>query len=270
MIAVWLRRRPARAAARRRACAASASGCRGRWPGRRRRAFAVGSTVAFDSEHPQVHEHLLPRRRVGRRGRLAERRPVDDYTRPFLRRRAAARLVPPRTSRSWGRGDDRRRPRPPYGLRPPRARGALATSPSATGARCACACAPRAGRAVLSLLVHTVVGNLTRERRRARARRAGTRRCSTAPPCAGRSTTTRRRPRASWSRCASPPGRACCCAPWTSATACRPQPPGGTRPGRPACCPAASATATLAETALRCCLRGRARQAAAAARRRRR
>ena len=95
VVAVWLRRRAARAAARRRAARAS-----GFWlPAALAAAgfvvlFAVGSTVAFDSEHPKFTSIYY---RVGARaarpsGRASD--PVDDYTRPFLGERPRAPMLP--------------------------------------------------------------------------------------------------------------------------------------------------------------------------------
>ena len=121
--------------------------------------FAVGSTVAFDSEHPKFTSIYY---RAAADGATVWQSvdQVDDYTRPFLGE-YPTRLVLPEYFPQLGSRLTCRGAR--AGLRPGQRRrsGCSRTSPSATAARCACALRSERGAAVLSLLVHTVVGNLS-------------------------------------------------------------------------------------------------------------
>ena len=118
--------------------------------------FAVGSTVAFDSEHPKftsIYYRVAAERR-GRRGRASTTR--TSTRRPFLgeypRRDALTAYFP-----QLGPTHDRR-PAPAYGLRAA-SLTCSPTSPSATVAPCEVRVRAARDAAMLSLLVHTIVGN---------------------------------------------------------------------------------------------------------------
>jgi hypothetical protein len=120
--------------------------------------FAVGSTVAFNSEHPKFTSVYY---RVAANGATVWQSidPVDDYTRGFLGDRALAGRfadyfpqLGPRFALEAGA--------PSYGLRPP----SLALLSDVTvGDRRTVRVRLRSvrGAAILSLVMHTVVGNLS-------------------------------------------------------------------------------------------------------------
>ena len=120
--------------------------------------FAVGSTVAFDSEHPRftsVSYRLAAD--GGTRWETIDRN--DDYTRAFLGAHPQGRPVPeyyPHLGPRLTLGA----PAPDYGLRPPRL---SLLSDAVVGDRRTVRVRVRPGRdaAVVSLVVHTVVGRLS-------------------------------------------------------------------------------------------------------------
>ena len=192
-------RRPADAAARRRAARVPLLAAGGAGRGRRRRALRRRLHGGVRQRAPEVHEHLLPRRRRtarpsgrawtrwtttrGRSSASARARPMLPEYFPQLGSRttaaAPAPLVRPAAARAQAAlGRHRRRPAHGARARALRARGGGAQPARAHGRR-----------------------QPERQRRRARRSAAGTRRCWTGPRCAGRSTSTRRRRRGSWSPC---------------------------------------------------------------------
>ena len=128
--------------------------------------FAVGSSVAFDSEHPKFTSVLLPRG-PGRRPLGAGRRPSTP-TRVSSSARSPEPSPCPRTSRRWVADAERARPE----LRAAAA-GLRLLSDVTEGDRRTVRLRLRGrGAAVLSLVEHTVVGQPQRERRRSPARRS--------------------------------------------------------------------------------------------------
>ena len=201
--------------------------------------FAVGSTVAFDAEHPKFTSVSYRVQADGTPVWQAIGR-LDDYTRAYVHpasgRPPGAVLLPgPRRARHRGRRGAVLRA---DGAAPQRALGPHRGRPP-DRARAAAPHARRGGRQPAR--AHGG-GQSHRERRRARARRS-------------RHHAARRDHRALVVRLLRASARgdrrhpglrrrpaACCCAPSTSRTACRPGPRARTPPARPACCPAASAT----------------------------
>ncbi len=120
--------------------------------------FAVGSSVAFDSEHPKFTSVYYRRTPDGRTAWQSVDR-LDDYTRGFLGEKSPARLAavyfPQMGSRTTLETDA-----PPFELRSPVLR---VLSDVSDGDRRTVRVHVRSDRraAVLSLLVHTVVGNLS-------------------------------------------------------------------------------------------------------------
>jgi hypothetical protein len=120
--------------------------------------FAVGSTVAFDSEHPKFTSVSY---RLGPGGKTTweslER--VDDYTRGFLGDFPSGQLVPEYYPQ-LGSQAIANAPAPAYELRRPAVK---VLSDVTTGDRRTVVVRVRSRRdaAVLSLLVHTVVGSLS-------------------------------------------------------------------------------------------------------------
>jgi hypothetical protein len=120
--------------------------------------FTVGSTVAFDSEHPKFTSVAY---RQGPDGMTTweslER--VDDYTRGFLGDSPSGQLVPEYYPQSGSQAISNA-PAPPYGLRGPAVK---VLSDVTEGDRRTVVVRLRSERdaAMLSLLVHTVVGSLS-------------------------------------------------------------------------------------------------------------
>ncbi len=120
--------------------------------------FAVGSAVAFDSEHPKftsVYYRALP----GGETVWQTLDPLDDYTRGFLRERLRAPFLAAYFPQ-LGTQDTLIGAAPRFGLRSPSLR---VLSDTTDGDRRTVRLRLRSfrGAAVVSLLVHTVVGNLT-------------------------------------------------------------------------------------------------------------
>jgi hypothetical protein len=120
--------------------------------------FTAGSTVAFSSEHPKFTSVYY---RAGAEGGAVWQTldPVDEYTRPFL----AERLPSPFMDSyfpSMGTQATLVGAAPDHGLRPP---GLRVVSDTVEGDRrtVVLRLRSRRGAAVVSLLVHTVVGRLT-------------------------------------------------------------------------------------------------------------
>ena len=120
--------------------------------------FAVGSTVAFDSEHPKFTSIAY---RLGPDGKTTwesmER--ADDYTRGYLGEFPSGQLVPEYYPRLRSQAISNA-PAPAYGLRAPAVK---VLSDVTEGDRRTVVVRMRSRRdaAVLSLLVHTVVGSLS-------------------------------------------------------------------------------------------------------------
>ena len=214
---------PVCSCSRSRWCAAgSACGCRSALAGAGVVVLmAVGSTVAFDTEHPRFTSIYYRVDESGAaRWQTVDR--VDDWTRQFLRQELAPHASRTRTSRRW---ECARRSSAPPRRSASRRRVIEVLSDATTGDRRTVRLRLRSprGAQVVSLLVHSVVGGLTASVDGPAAAGLGHDDPRRLRRCAGGSTTTRRRPAASSSPCASPPGRPCCCAPWTSATGSRPQ-----------------------------------------------
>ena len=184
------RRRTADAAAGRRAAGVPLLAARGAGRGRRGGALRRRLHRGVRQRAPEVHERLLPRR-ARRRGRLAERGPGGRLHATVPRQVPAAPdaagVLPAARVADDGGGAGSG-----VTVCPGRRSSCSRTSPSATVARSACACARERGAAVLSLLVHTIVGNLSASVD-GHSSAAATRRCWTGARSAGRSTSTRRR-----------------------------------------------------------------------------
>jgi hypothetical protein len=120
--------------------------------------FAVGSTVAFDSEHPKFTS-IYYRATADGATVWQSVDQVDDYTRPFLGE-YPTRLAPPEYFPQLGSRLTAAAPAPAYGLARPVLR---LLSDVTVGDRRTVRVRVRSerGAAVLSLLVHTVVGNLS-------------------------------------------------------------------------------------------------------------
>ena len=123
--------------------------------------FAVGSTVAFDSEHPKftsVYYRVAP---DGAAVWQSRRPALDAYTREFLGHRPGEPLAPAYFPQLGSRSVDDG-PAPAATACGRRASRLLSDVTDRRPARrSGCACARARGAAVISLLVHTIVGNLT-------------------------------------------------------------------------------------------------------------
>ena len=120
--------------------------------------FAVGSTVAFDSEHPKftsIYYRLAP----GGEAVWQSLDPVDDYTRPFLGELPRSPMLPEYFPQLGSR-IMAVAPAPSFGVRAP-ALKLLSDVTVGDRRTVRVRVRSRRGAAVLSLLVHTVVGNLT-------------------------------------------------------------------------------------------------------------
>jgi hypothetical protein len=120
--------------------------------------FAVGSTVAFDSEHPKFTSVSYRQGPDGATTWESVER-VDDYTRGFLGESPSGQLVPEYYPR-FGPQAISNAPAPAYGLGAPSVK---VLSDITDGDRRTVVVRLRSERdaAVLSLLVHTVVGSLS-------------------------------------------------------------------------------------------------------------
>ena len=120
--------------------------------------FTVGSTVAFDSEHPKFTSVSYRQGPDGKTTWESMER-VDDYTRGFLGESPSGQLVPEYYPR-FGPQAISNAPAPAYGLRGPAVK---VLSDVTEGDRRTVVVRLRSRRdaAVLSLLVHTVVGSLS-------------------------------------------------------------------------------------------------------------
>ncbi len=120
--------------------------------------FTVGSTVAFDSEHPKFTSISYRQGPDGKTTWESVER-VDDYTRGFLGESPSGQLVPEYYPR-FGPQAISNAPAPAFGLRGPAVK---VLSDVTEGDRRTVVVRLRSRRdaAVLSLLVHTVVGSLS-------------------------------------------------------------------------------------------------------------
>ena len=120
--------------------------------------FTVGSTVAFDSEHPKFTS-VAYRQGPDATTTWASMERVDDYTRAFLGDSPSGQLVTEYYPR-FGPQAISNAPAPAYGLRAPAVK---VLSDVTEGDRRTVVLRLRSRRdaAVLSLLVHTVVGSLS-------------------------------------------------------------------------------------------------------------
>jgi hypothetical protein len=120
--------------------------------------FAVGSTVAFDSEHPKFTSVAYRQGPDGTTTWESVER-ADDYTRGLLGEYPSGQLVPEYYPR-FGPQAISNAPAPAYGLRAP---AVTVVSDVTDGDRRSIVVRLRSRRdaAVLSLLVHTVVGSLS-------------------------------------------------------------------------------------------------------------
>ena len=120
--------------------------------------FTVGSTVAFDSEHPKFTSVSYRQGPDGRTTWESVER-VDDYTRGFLGESPSGQLVPEFYPR-FGPQAISNAPAPAYGLRGPAVK-VLSDATEGDRRTVVVRLRPRRDAAVLSLLVHTVVGSLS-------------------------------------------------------------------------------------------------------------
>jgi hypothetical protein len=120
--------------------------------------FAAGSTVAFDSEHPKFTSVYY---RQGADGAAVWQTldPLDDYTRRFLTERLSSPFVASYFP-TLGTRDTLAGGAPRYGLRPPSLR-VLSDSTEDDRRTVRLRLRSRRDAAVVSVLVHTVVGYLT-------------------------------------------------------------------------------------------------------------
>ena len=120
--------------------------------------FAVGSTVAFDSEHPKFTSVSYRQGPDGTATWESVDR-VDEYTRGFLGESPSGQLVPEYYPR-FGPQTISNAPAPAYGLRGPALR-VLSDVTEGDRRTVVVRLRPRREAAVLSLLVHTIVGSLS-------------------------------------------------------------------------------------------------------------
>jgi hypothetical protein len=120
--------------------------------------FAVGSTAAFDTEHPKFTSVFY---RAGADGTTVWQTldPVDPYTRAFLKDRLSSPFMASYFP-MLGTEDTLVGGAPQYGLRPPALR-VLSDTTDGDRRTVRLRLAPRRDAAAVSLLVHTVVGYLT-------------------------------------------------------------------------------------------------------------